>query len=80
MLLDAFTNEEAEEDHDLLNSVYMVFEYISFDMKELLESTTQIDDEQAIILSYNLLLSMNFLHKAGVIHRDLKPSNILVTS
>lgn len=29
---------------------------------------------------YNLLLSINFIHKAGVIHRDLKPSNILVTS
>lgn len=79
-MLDAFMNEEADKDYNELTSVYMVFEYIQFDMKELLESTTRIEEEQAIILSYNLLLSMNFIRKANVIHRDLKPSNILVTS
>ena len=80
LLLDAFTNQEAMEQHDQLKSVYMVFEHVQFDMKELLESATEIDEEQATIMVYNLLLSLNFVHKGNVIHRDLKPSNILVTS
>lgn len=40
LLLDAFINQDANEKGDNLKSVYMVFEYISFDMKELLESST----------------------------------------
>ena len=59
---DAFLNDGADENPEILTSVYMVFEYISFDMKELLESSTCIDENQAIILAYNLLLSMNFIH------------------
>ena len=33
-----------------------------------------------IIILYNILCSVNFLHSANVIHRDIKPANILINS
>lgn len=39
-----------------------------------------LDREQTIILVYNLLMSIKFLHSAGIMHRDLKPANILLTA
>lgn len=33
-----------------------------------------------IILTYNLLCAVNFLHKVGIMHRDLRPSNVLLNN
>lgn len=38
------------------------------------------EDEHFVIILYNLLCSINFLHSANIAHRDLKPANILIDS
>ena len=42
--------------------------------------STKITEEDIIILLYNMLCAVNFMHTAGIIHRDLKPANILTNS
>ena len=36
--------------------------------------------DHVIVLFYNLLCSLSYLHSAGIMHRDLKPANILLDS
>lgn len=38
----------------------------------------EFDEDTAIMILYNLLLSVNFLHKCNIMHRDIKPANILL--
>ena len=53
----------------------------SGDLKSLMDTKNLIfEEEHALIVLYNTLCAINFLHSAKVIHRDIKPSNILVNS
>ena len=38
----------------------------------------EFSEQHIIIILYNILCALNFLHTANVIHRDIKPSNILI--
>jgi mitogen-activated protein kinase 1/3 len=78
-LLDAFISDEAEEDPSKLSEVYLVTEYIEHDLNKIFnQKSSDLGEERAITLVYNILLSLRFIHSAGVVHRDLKPANILV--
>ena len=44
----------------------------------MIKSETYINEEHVVVILYNILCSLNFIHSAGVIHRDIKPSNILI--
>lgn len=77
-LLDAFTNPEAEIDPSRLTMVFLVMEYIPNTLAEVV--TMNLNEESAVILVYNLLQCLRFLHSANILHRDLKPDNILITA
>ena len=57
-------------------------EYHPTDLRNVLDNVK--DDEfttdDAIIITYNMLCALNFLHSANVWHRDIKPGNILITA
>ena len=52
------------------------------DLKKLFSTVpgTKMDEDHIIIILYNMLCALNFIHSANIIHRDLKPANILIDS
>lgn len=37
-----------------------------------------MEEEHLLVLTYNILCAMQFIHSANIMHRDLKPSNLMV--
>ena len=57
----------------------MIFEFIDFDLRHLLEmNNTGNSDDHIITITYNILCALNFMHSANIMHRDIKPENILL--
>ena len=65
---------------DPIPRIFLVMELVGPDLRDVINNAKelQIDEEAAIIIMYNLLCSINFMHSANVIHRDIKPSNLLL--
>ena len=61
-----------------MTHVFLILEKSDRDLKSLVELSPNINEEHVIVMLYNILCSLKFIHSTGVIHRDLKPSNILV--
>lgn len=38
----------------------------------------KLTEKHVLVLMYNALCSLNFLHSTNLMHRDIKPANILV--
>lgn len=56
-------------------------DYVEHDLNKLFnQKSGDLSEERAITLVYNILLSLKFIHTAGVLHRDLKPANVLVNA
>jgi mitogen-activated protein kinase 1/3 len=80
LLYDVIVNRESYEDASKLNTVILVMEYISHDLRQVLcKNGASFTDAQTKTISYNLLCALSYMHSAGIVHRDLKPSNILIT-
>jgi serine/threonine protein kinase len=78
-LYDIIVPEEAKEDISKLTHVFLVMEHIQLDMKELFTNGAKVFmPKHTLVVLYNLLCAVNFLHSAGVIHRDIKPANVLI--
>lgn len=61
------------------NQVYLVFEFLDYDLKNFLSSEKELLPEY-IVKSYlhQLLSGIDFCHARRVLHRDLKPGNLLI--
>jgi serine/threonine protein kinase len=72
-LLNAFTPQTSLED---FNDLYLVMELMNANLCQV--TSMELDHERLSFLLYQMLCSINYIHKAGIVHRDLKPSNIVV--
>eukprot|EP01138_Halocafeteria_seosinensis_P006698 gb/GECG01006847.1/.p1 GENE.gb/GECG01006847.1/~~gb/GECG01006847.1/.p1 ORF type:complete len:605 (+),score=70.32 gb/GECG01006847.1/:1-1815(+) len=64
---------------DQPGTIYMVFEYVPYDMAGLILSPLKMDRKTIKVYVYQLLRALAHLHNAKHIHRDLKCSNILIS-
>ncbi|GKY98870.1 hypothetical protein MPSEU_000843000 [Mayamaea pseudoterrestris] len=76
-LQEIVTSKEGQ--NEIPKNVFMVFEYLEYDLTGILE-TPEIRFSQDHIKSWSqqLLAGVHYMHTNKVIHRDLKASNLLV--
>jgi cyclin-dependent kinase 1 len=63
--------------------LYLVFEFLSMDLKKYLDSVPgdqPVDPQLVKSYMHQILDAMVFCHKRRVVHRDLKPQNLLIDS
>lgn len=55
-------------------------ELVEMDLGDMLSNSHKLEfnEQHVIIILYNLLCSVHFLHSSNVMHRDIKPANILI--
>jgi len=64
---------------EIPKSIFMVFEYLEFDLTGILETPSiRITSDHVRCWSKQLLDGIYYMHLNKLIHRDLKPSNILI--
>jgi serine/threonine protein kinase len=62
---------------DDYNELYVVLEYLPFDLRKLCSKNKSLKDEQIVKIIYQLLIVLKYLSSVKILHRDLKPENIL---
>lgn len=74
-LLDIISDPFEEKDY-----LFLVLEMFNSDLKKVLSTARDImfNEDHVLIILYNLLCCLQYLHSANVMHRDLKPANILL--
>ena len=59
--------------------LYLILEYMPFDLKKLFKSSLKPSEQQIKGIIYQILCALNYCNQSQVLHRDLKPENILIT-
>jgi len=72
-----------EDSMDSFDHVFLVMDFEKQDFKQLFNNTTnkqlEFNEDHVLVIMYNLLCAMNYLHSANIVHRDIKPSNLLIS-
>jgi len=72
------TNNNSTINTDKTGDIFMVFEYVDYDLTGLLDSEYKFEPKQIKVIIWQLLNVLDFLHNRNYVHRDLKCSNILL--
>ena len=70
-----------KEDNNNFLGLFIIMEYFESDLKTVMSIASNMEDfslDHTILILYNILCSLKFLHSANILHRDLKPANILI--
>jgi serine/threonine protein kinase len=59
-------------DCDMFTEIYIVFEIMETDLAQIIRSPQTLKDQHVQYFTYQLLLSLRYLHAAKIVHRDLK--------
>lgn len=61
------------------NSLYLIFEYLDYDLKKFLESQQGMLPLTLVKnLLFQILNAVSYCHSQRILHRDLKPQNLLI--
>ncbi|XP_013399905.1 serine/threonine-protein kinase STK11 [Lingula anatina] len=68
--------------HEEKQKMYMIMEYCSGNLQEMLESVPEKKFPlwQAHMYFTQLIDGLEYLHSQGIVHKDIKPGNLLVTT
>ena len=61
------------DNRSTFNEIYLIMEYMEFDLRRLIQSQMKITEQMIKFIMYQLLVSINFMHSADILHRDMKP-------
>ena len=71
-----------DEDSDRpFDHLFLVMDFEKLDFKKLFSSSNpkELQEDNVVLILYNLLCAINYLHSANIIHRDIKPANLLIS-
>ena len=67
--------------HDYDQWVYIIMEYVPHgELSRCVADQGPIPEEQARIITRQILHALDYLHRRNITHRDIKPDNILIAS
>jgi serine/threonine protein kinase len=68
-------------ENEPLDRVFLVMDAGEYSLREVFNlETMDFNPDHVVIILYNLLCALNFIHTAGIMHRDLKPASILINT
>lgn len=81
--VDTEVNQDLKSKGIFLGDVFMVFEYVDYDLSNLLKNKFFLEyylkDDLIKSFMYQLINGMNYLHNQKVLHRDIKSANLLIS-
>lgn len=66
------------KDLNHFNELYIVMEHAQSDLKKLVKSPVNLEEDHIQLIVYNTICGLRYIHSANILHRDLKPANILL--
>ena len=67
--------------HEYEQWVYIIMEYVPHgELSRYVQDKGPVSEEQARIITRQILHALDYLHRRNITHRDIKPDNILVAS